>query len=349
MKNKNERPVKNILVSRLRFMGDIILTTPLLDALKQAWPGSRITYLAETPWISLLENHPHADRLLALDKNSRRSEAGIVWRLMRQKFDLAIDLFGNPRSALLTWTSGARTRIGGNFRGRRHFYTHRITSPPHDTPAIDFHLSYLQPLKIQYKKNSPAINVTPEEKLWAIDYLQRRGFDTKGTIVGLHPGASWPAKMWFAGRFAVTANRLYQKRGVQILFTMGPGEQEIVRAVVRSCHFSVIEPRLLTIRQLAAVIQQLDVYVSNDCGPMHLGPAVGTPTVGIFGPGEPDIWFPYSTRKGHRLVLKNIDCSRCGKDFCEKMDCMKAVTVGDVYAAITEILDQREKIWQARR
>lgn len=330
-------------------MGDIILTTPVLDALKQAWPNARISYLAEEPYISLMKNHPHVDRLLALDRRNKRNEMGIILHLMRQKYDLAIDLFGNPRSALLTWMSGARKRIGGNFRGRRHFYTHKISSPPHGTPAIDFHLSYLKPLGIAYKKTDPFITVTEEEDQWAVDYLTRRGFDTGNPIVGIHPGASWPAKMWYADRFAVTANRLYQERGVQILFTMGPGEEERLQSVIRSCNFSVIEPKLLSIRQLAAVLRQLDVFVSNDCGPMHLGPAVGTATVGIFGPGEPQIWFPYSPQKGHRLVYQQIDCSRCGKDFCKDMDCMNAITVGHVYQAITETLDRKEDKCRQRR
>jgi ADP-heptose:LPS heptosyltransferase len=92
-------------------------------------------------------------------------------------------------------------------------------------------------------------------------------------------------------------------------------------------------PVKLPLRRLAALLQRVDVMVSNDCGPMHLAPAVGTPAVGIFGPGQPEIWFPYREDSGHRAVQASIECIQCGRDYCSKMDCMRAVTVEEVFRA----------------
>jgi ADP-heptose:LPS heptosyltransferase len=154
----------------------------------------------------------------------------------------------------------------------------------------------------------------------------------------MHPGATWPAKRWFPDRYATLANALISGFDAQILLTMGPNEEVLASSVMRSCHFPIIEPELLTLRQLAAVLKFVWVYICNDCGPMHLAPAVGTPTVGIFGPGEPDIWFPYNPSKGHQLIYHQIDCSQCHQDLCEKMDCMKAISVEDVFAAVEKTL-----------
>ncbi len=333
-----------ILVSRLRFMGDIILTTPVLNALRQKFPEAQITYLAEKPYASLLENHPDVDEIIALDRNSTSSQIKTIFSLLTRRFDIAIDLFGNPRSALLTFLSGAGMRIGGDFRGRRIFYTHKIHDDGMPKNAIQFHLNYLQPLIIPWRPFDPYIVVSKQEEKWAQDYLQRKGYNPQQRIVAIHPGATWPAKRWFPNRFAVLANRLVAQLDAQILFTMGPGEEELLQSVLKSCTFSVIEPSVLTIRQLAAVLKQVNVFVSNDCGPMHLAPAVGTKTVGIFGPGEPEIWFPYHREKGHRLVYREVACSRCHLDFCDKMDCMKAITVDMVYSAVHDALYFEEKV-----
>ncbi|NIA29093.1 MAG: hypothetical protein GWP06_04160, partial [Actinobacteria bacterium] len=258
-------------------------------------------------------------------------------KLLSTKFDLAIDLFGNPRSALLTWLSRAKMRIGGDFRGRRHFYTHRIGDDGLPKTAIDFHLRYLLPLRIDVVVDDPVVFVTPGEEKGARSYLEKKGFDLNRKIIGIHPGATWPVKRWLPERFAQLTNEL-AARGLQILFTIAPGEEALLHSVIEQCTFSPILPDVLSLRELAAVLKIIDVYVSNDCGPMHLAPAVGTPTVGIFGPGEPDIWFPYKREKGHRLVYKEIDCSHCHLDFCDKMDCMRAITVGDVLAQVEEAL-----------
>ncbi|MBC7186555.1 MAG: glycosyltransferase family 9 protein, partial [Calditrichaeota bacterium] len=110
---------RRILVSRLRFLGDVVLTTPLLRALRRAFPEARIAYLAESPYIEVLAHHPHVDGLLPLDRQTRAAQLSTLRQLRRAHFDLTIDLFGNARSALLLWLSGARQRIGFDYRGRR--------------------------------------------------------------------------------------------------------------------------------------------------------------------------------------------------------------------------------------
>jgi len=330
--------IKEILVSRLRFMGDVILTTPLLNVLRENFPNARITYIAETPYHSLLENHPAVDRVWGFRLESRKDQARLFSKLLKTHFDIAIDLFGNPRSALLTYLSGAPYRIGGDFRGRKIFYTHRIKDDGIPKSAVKFHLQYLKALEISYKVYDPAIFVSPEEKTWAKQYLENRGFNLQQKIVAIHPGAAWPAKRWFPERFAALANKLVSGTGAQMFFIVNPDKEAIVQSVIDRCNFSVPVPEVLTLRHLAAVISLCDVLVSNDCGVMHMAPAVGTRVVGIFGPGEPEIWFPYSQEKGHRLVYHEIECSRCHQDFCHRMDCMKAVTVEDVYQAVLDVL-----------
>ncbi|MCJ7812209.1 glycosyltransferase family 9 protein [bacterium] len=323
--------INHILVCRLRFMGDVILTTPVLHVLREHFPQSKITYLTESPYHTLLENHPDVDEILSYDLKNRWSQTKILSKLIKHKFDLVIDLFGNPRSALWSYLSGARYRIGGHFRGRSVFYTHKIRDDGKPKSAIAFHMGYLEPLHLSYRISAPFIVITDNEKKWARDYLQNKGYQLDRKMVVIHPGASWPAKKWLSSRFSILANRLVSEIGAQVFFDTSPGEQNLVRSVMEACSFSTMEPVVLTLRQLAAILYFADLLISNDCGVMHLAPAVGTKTIGIFGPSEPDVWFPYQLEKGHRYIYPEIECSHCHRDFCDMLKCMQAIQVEDVF------------------
>ncbi len=338
----NENSIKDILVSRLRFMGDVILTTPFLHVLRSKVPEAQITYLAEAPYAALLENHPAVDKILILDRKRFGKQAGLILNLIRHRFDVSIDLLGNPRSALLTFLAGAPLRIGGDFRGRRKLYTHPIHDDKLPKSPVDFHLQYLEPLGMIPEiidQVEPCIVLTEVEKAWANRYLKGHGYNMEEKIIALHAGASWPAKRWFPGRFSALANRLVTELGVQIYFVVGPGNEEIIEEVRQGCTFETRHAEVLPLRKLGAVLSLCNILISNDSGPMHLAPAVGTKTVGVFGPGEPEIWFPYKPEQGHRLVYKEVECSRCRQDFCDSMECMRGITVDQVFNTASELLD----------
>ncbi len=331
--------INHVLIYRARFMGDVILTTPMLHVLREQIPRSRITYLTESPYHTLLENHPDVDEILTYDLKNQWSQIKILFKLMYRRFDLVIDLFGNPRSALWTFLSSAHYRIGGSFRVRRFFYTHTIKDDGKPKSAIQFHLGYLQPLRLTYQISDPFIVITENEKRDAKVYLQKKGYQIDKKIVLIHPGAKWPAKRWLTYRFSVLANRLVNEMGVQVYFDTSPGEENLVQSVIEGCTFPHVEPQVLSLRELAAVLCHADLLISNDCGAMHLGPAVGTKTIGLFGPTEPAVWFPYPIQKGHQYIDPEIECSHCHRHFCDKMDCMQKIKVDDVFKKAVQALN----------
>ncbi len=327
---------RKILVSRLRFLGDIVLTTPLLRALRQALPQAQITYLAESPYIDVLAHHPDVDRLISLHRHgSLRAQMALLRALRRGRFDLTIDLFGNPRSALLLRLTGAEERVGFDYRGRRLLYTTAVRRVQNPISAIEFHLQVLAAFGIPAAGLDTSLFTSPGEDQWAEHYLGAKGISAEQEIVVIHPGASWRAKRWLPARFADLAARLPLELGVRVVVTIGPGEEEIARQVALAApEATVLE--VLPLRQVMAVVKRARVLVANDCGILHLGPALGTPTVGIFGPGEPEIWFPYTPEAGHRIVHKELACSRCHRDFCADLRCMEAIQVEDVLVAAGE-------------
>ncbi len=346
-----------VLLSRLRFMGDVILTTALIRALKKGLPGTRLLFMAEPPFVSLLENNPYVDERIAFDRKyfdglppvkSLVEQARFFKYLRSQKCDVAVDLLGLPRTALQLYLSGAPVRIGGDYRYRKHLYTHIFpVSRQYWRTAIDFYLNVLKFFDLPADGTRTEVFLRESERAWAAGYLETHGFDLSRPIVGLHPGGTWPAKLWPWERFAELAIRLAGELKVQVFLTGGPKDQEILDKVKEKAGEAAFRGELLDLRQLAAVLSKFSVFVSNDCGPMHLAPAVGTPTIGIFGPGEPDIWFPYSESDGHRLIYKKAPCSPCHKDFCP-IDhiCMTSISVDEVFEAVKVNL---AKVWSFRK
>ncbi len=340
--------VLKVLVSRLKFIGDIVLTTPVIEILRERFPDAEIHYLGDKLGVALLENNPALDRVIPYDfaASSVLEQLRISLMLHREKYDVAIDLFGNPRSALVIYLSRAKMRIGGNFGWRGRTYTHPVTI--HDKmTAVSFHLRYLQPLGINENYRSPKIYLDGSEVKEARGYLETRGVDPAKPVVGLHLGATWPAKVWPPKSFARLADLVAGWLGAQVVVTYGPKDADYFKEFASATHEKFVDIAPQELRKLAAVISKCDVYVSNDAAPMHISAAVGTPTVGIFGPGEPDIWFPYEREMGHVALKRDIDC--CHRDFCnlrgdDHMRCMKLIRPEDVFETVEQILKNKKRV-----
>jgi ADP-heptose:LPS heptosyltransferase len=342
---------EKILITRLRFIGDIVLTTPVIRAVRKKFPNSYIAYLADKNAITLLENNPYLDELIPFDFSwTLKEQLNFIRNLRTKKFDLVIDLFGNPRSAILSLLSGAKTRIGGEFGWRKYLYTHPIPRSEERKNAIKFHLDYLKPIGItfdeplSYEDMKTEIFLSHDEKSWAKKYLKSKGIDLNKKTVGIHPGATWPAKMWFKENFAELANRIALKLNTNVIITHSENETELAIEVFNlTSRKNIFVLDALNLRQLASVLSLLDLYISNDCGPMHISVAVGTKTIGIFGPGEEDIWFPYPNSEGHKALRVDVECHPCHLDFCNRegenyMKCMKLLTVDMVFNEAVKLL-----------
>jgi len=341
---------RRILVSRMKFIGDVVLTTPIIRSIRNACPDAYIAYLGEQGAVSLLENNPNLNEIIPFNfRGPGLLELARVVRLLRQRdFDLAIDLFGNPRTALLMFLSGAGVRVGPDRRGRGRLYTIRVRDDGVPKSAIEFHDQSLRAAGIPPTATRTEICLTAEEREAGRRQVEKSTQRTRRglrPVVGIHPGATWPSKRWLPDRFAGLADALV-RRGVSVVLTAGTRDAEtirLVRSAAQQAHPVLLD---LPLRQLAAAIAACDVYVTNDAGPLHIAAAVGTPTIGLFGPGEDSVWFPYDTRDGHRALRKDVPCHPCHLDFCNRagegfMECMKLL-------ALTDVIDEVERVLQRK-
>jgi lipopolysaccharide heptosyltransferase II len=342
--NEHSQRPSRILITRMKFIGDVVLTTPIIRSVRLAYPDAYIAYLAEKNAASLLEQNPHLNEIIPFDfgRPTVIEQTGVAFLLRRRRLDLVIDLFGNPRTALLTYLTGAQTRVGPARSGRGKLYTIQVRDDGLPKTAIEFHNQYLRAAGITPVPSRTEIFLSEDERREARIYLQWLDSDRSDAsvpIVGIHPGATWPAKRWEPEKFAALADVIKAKLGARIIVTAGPGDDEAVGEVVAHSFADVKVLRALPLRQLAAIISTCSVYVSNDAGPMHISAAVGTPTIGIFGPGEENIWFPYSREDGHEALRKDVPCHPCNLDFCNRegelyMECMKLLSVEEVFQSV---------------
>ena len=187
--------------------------------------------------------------------------------------------------------------------------------------------------------------ISADERAEASALLRKTVGDDR-PCVAMHPGATWPAKMWLPERFAGVASQAQTDLGVRVILTAGPGDGEAIRKVQKALTTPLPVFMSLPLRQLAALLGACSACIANDSGPMHIAAAVGTPTIGIFGPGEENIWFPYDAAAGHTALRHDVVCHPCHLDFCNRdgdlyMECMQGLTREEVYRALTRAVSYR--------
>ncbi len=330
----------------MKYIGDVVLTTPVVHAVRDTYPDAYIAYLAEKEAVSLLLHNPYLDEIIPFDFSALTliEQPRVGYRLRRKSFDVFIDLFCNPRTAMLSWLSGARMRIGKEVKGRGIVYTDKILDDGKPKSAIAYHYQYVRPIGVEPKYWKTEIFLTDDELRNARAYLKWQELDPARPVVGIHPGATWPAKIWPWENFADLADLIRAKLHAQVVVIQGPNDRELISNITRRSAGQVLVLPLMQLRQLAAILSCCTAFVTNDNGVMHIAVAVGTKTIGIFGPGEEDIWFPYgppyyNEAAGHVALRKNVPCHPCHLDVCNRkgdefMECMKLLSVKEVLEEI---------------
>lgn len=335
------RPLR-ILVTRLRYLGDVIITTPVLSALKKRYPSAEIHYLAEARYAPVLYENPFLDRVIELSPGLV-SSASVIRTLRKGNFLAALDLFYNPRSALLLYLSGVPVRVGGSRRWRRRLYTETFSVPKEVRSTVRYYLHTLKTFDVDAEEELPRLYLTDGERTAGAELLESAvaGGTAGSPVIAVHPGGTWPSKRWKPESFARLASILVKRFQTIVVIITGPGEAEIAEAVRSTSGDGVFVLPLVPVRTLAAVLDSCSAVVANDGGVLHMAVALGRPTAGIFGPTEPDIWFPYEGRGPFVLVTRNEDCAPCHKHYCDDLRCLEEIEPEQVVGKVEEVLNWR--------
>jgi heptosyltransferase III len=336
---------RNILAIKLRYLGDVLLATPTLHALKTAYPAARLSVLVNRGTEAVLRANPDVDEIILIDRGSIVQQTRFVWEIRRRRFDTVVDLTDGDRAAFLTWISGASVRIGFNAEERwtGRCYT-TVVRPDAGVHRIERDMAAVLPLGAAIPNGVPRLRLTPEEDAAAEELAAQLGFSKDRPWVMIQPGARYWFKAWPPERFAELADRLNDRFGCQIVVGGSPEEESLTQSVVRQA-----KSRLLSIagrsdvRTLAALLKRSALFVGNDTGAMHIAAAVGTPVVGLFGPSNPREWGPRGSVT--EIIYKGVDCRVCFHPTCRRGEenCMKLITIEEVMAACQRLFHTRAR------
>lgn len=279
----------NILIVRLGSLGDIIHAIPAAAAIRRAHPDARIDWLVDVRNRELLDLVPVIDRRIAVRTSGAGSVLEIVRELRKGAYDVAIDLQGLLKSAVLSRLSGARRVIGFpapllRERAARLFYTETAGEPaPH---VIHKNLSALTALGIRV----PDVEFPLEDRKPEIAAAarERLGIGPQERFAIINPGAAWPNKRWPPVYFAEVARALAARHQLRSIVLWGPSEEQLARDVVAASDGAAAVSPPTTVADLVSLTKAAAVMISGDTGPMHVAGAAGTPLVGIFGPTDPE-------------------------------------------------------------
>jgi len=334
--------VRRILFVRPRFLGDVCLTLPAVDAALAACPGARAAFVTEAPLAPLLADDPRFAEVIAVSPRPSVAETlALVRRLRAFAPDVAFDFFCNPRSALWTRASGARVRVGYPQKGwRSALYTHHAR--PRVLSSIAFHAASVAALgwPLPSPLPTPRLAVSEARRVEAWEALRSLGVRPDAMLVGFHPGARWPTRRWAPERFGALAARLLaaEPRAVALV-TAGPGESDAARAVLAPLpgdRAKLVEG--WPIARFVALQSLCTAFVCGDTGPLHTAVAAGARTLGLMSRNRPAMFFPYPEADGHRAYTARVECSPCDRDACADLRCLARLTVDGAWERLRGML-----------
>lgn len=336
--------MNNILVIKLRYIGDVLLATPVLRVLRERFPRAHLAMAVNEGTEDILKWNPDLDEVLAVERRGAAAQIRFLREIRRRRFDCVIDLTDGDRSALLAKLSGAPVRIGFNdeHRWRGLLYTSVVKDQTGIIHRLERHLEALRQLGIEPKVYPPVLCTCAEDEETAAELLEEiktGGVLFAGPLVMLQPGARYWFKAWPAERFAELADRLTETSGCRVLVGGDTRDREVAEEIRRrtSSPAAVLAGRT-TLLQFAAVLKRCALFVGNDNGPMHMAAAVGTPVVALFGPSDPSVWGPRFGRS--EVLYKGLDCRRCFHPTCNRGpdNCMRQISVDEAFTAARRLL-----------
>ncbi|MFC1488656.1 lipopolysaccharide heptosyltransferase II [Thermodesulfobacteriota bacterium] len=346
MKRLDIDKIKSILIRSTNWIGDAVMTTPAVRAVKKNFPYADISILVK-PWVApVFENSPHIDRLIMYDSTGRHKgligKVRIARDVRRYRFDAAI-LFQNAfEAAFIAFLAGIPNRIGFNTDARGLLLSHSVPcgSEIKSVHQTRYYMSILERVGLDTDGQDIDLVVNEESKQRALEILGQHSISMPDKLVGINPSATFgPAKQWFPDRYARLGDRIQEVIGARVILFGGPEDQGLGRKISRLMKHPPIDLCGKTdLEEAMALIQQCDLFITNDSGLMHVAAALNVPVIAIFGSTNPVTTGPWSPKS--RIVRVPIDCSPCLKPECPEkhLSCMDLIDVDKVFEAARGML-----------
>ena len=303
----NENAIQRILLIRLSSIGDVLLASPVAEKLRQHFPKAHITWVVETKSKDVIEGNPFVDEVLVWSRKSWNEHArqkneylqlirlnyNFFQSIRALKADLVINMQDDFRSAVLAHISGAKYRIcPANFRKTNRWLTNLLVDNTVDKHSMLKYVSLLSPLGIDVKDAHMTMPFTSKDIDYANSLLSEHGLQPKQFVI-LNPSTSSTKKIWPSNCYAALADLLIEKCNTPVVFLGADSDRALVADITcKMKHKAYNFAGKTTLKQLGALVQKAKLFISGDTGPLHITAAVGTPTVSLFGPTNPERYAP---------------------------------------------------------
>ena len=319
-----------ILIIRTDRIGDVVLSLPLGEILKERFPESEIYYMLKESTSELVKHQPYIDKTISFNNNGLRRN---IKMLSKEQFDVAILLYPTFSLSLILFLSHIPERIGTGFRWysfllNKRTYEHRHTSEKHE---LQYNLRLLKKMGITTGIKIPKLFLTEKEKSSALSFLSDNGIDSKRFIV-VHPGSGGSTLSWPEENFKILVKLMQKEFNYHIVLTGTKNEYEKNNRIREGCDTEIVNIAGKTnLRELMAIISLAQLFISNSTGPMHIATAVDTNVIAFFPPSRANRkkrWGPLS----HALVFEPPVpyCKRCIRDKCQYYNCLSLISPEDV-------------------
>ncbi len=355
--------MKKILLINPFGLGDVLFTTPVIAALKNALPGIKIGYLCNQRVAPILESNPYIDSLFIYERDefeAIRRKSFFAWlrkiivflnQIRNEHFDAAIDFSLNTQYGFFSWYAGIKQRFGYDYRKRGAFLTHKIRLSGYcGKHIVEYYAGLLKYLGIDSKGGKLELYLKAEDKISAEKLLAKEGVAEADLLVGVIPGGgrSWGKdsylKHWPAQYFVELADKIVENYKAKIIIMGDFSEEALAKKISEGMHYKAINlAGLTTIGELSALLDRMNLVIANDGGPLHLAVALGKKTVSFFGPVDPLVYGPYPPdEKQHVVLRKALSCSPCYNQFrlnqCTRdKECLNKIGLDEALKAVNKL------------
>lgn len=347
-----ENEFKKILLIRTDRIGDVLLSTPVIKALRKRFPRSHIAFMVRPYCRDIVLGNPCLDEVIVYDKDGAEQT---FWRtvrfaleLRRKRFDLALILHPANRAHLIAFLAGIKRRIGFN-RKLAFLLTDRIEHKKQEGTRheLEYTLDFARFLGIEPWEKELFMPVHLKSEMYIEQFFLKEGVEKEEKIIAVHPGASCPSKIWPIERFVQAAERIADEFNARIVFVGGKDIADKAKEAIRVMpRFHIDAIGKTTVSQLASLLRRCSLFLSNDSGPVHIAAAFGVPVVAIFGRKQAGLssarWGPLSANSA--VLHKDAGCVQCLAHNCQRgFACLQAVSVEDVMAAVRNVWRNAEQ------
>ena len=300
--------VNKILIIKPQAIGDVLLSTPVIENMRHHFPDAEINFLTQSYCREVLEGNPYLNRVLTYDIGHGDSSYCLIRNIHKQNYDLVLDLFGNPRTAIIVFNSDARYRVGFRFKWRALAYNIKVKPRSSEVHNIEFNLDAVRALGLEVISDKPKFYLNGVHMEFAEEFFTKSDLAGK-QVIGFNPSGTWPTKVWSEEKWS-ELGRMFSKDSRILLFWGYDKEKELAERIQKAIGKSAVLIPEVNLKYMAALIKKCRLFVTNDTGPMHIAWVSGANTAAIFGPTNSNLQGPLSKNS---VIIKNepLSCLCC--------------------------------------